>query len=65
MQFREWKSFFILIGMWLEIVRNGSIDNKAGALVQLMVWHQKGNKPSAEPMMIQLYDTIWLWLGTA
>ena len=39
----------------LRCVLESPIDNKL-ALVLLLAWHQTGNKPSIEPMMIQLID---------
>ena len=39
----------------LEFVPKGPVDNKA-ALVQVMAWCQKGNKPLSEPMLTWLTD---------
>ena len=40
----------ILIGISLKFVPKSQFDNKS-ALVQVMAWHQKGNKPLSEPML--------------
>ena len=37
----------------LQFVPKGPIDN-IPALVQIMAWHQPGNKPLSEPMMVRL-----------
>ena len=42
--------FCILIQISLKFVPNEPIDNKV-ALIQLMTWHQTGNKPLSEPML--------------
>ena len=47
--------FSILIGISLKFVPKGTIDNKS-ALVQVMAWHQTGDKPLSEPMLIQFTD---------
>ena len=46
----------ILIQIALNFVPRSSIDNKP-ALVQVMTWCQKGNKPLPESMLTQLIDT--------
>ena len=38
-----------------EFVPRGPIDNKP-ALVQVMAWRRKGDKPLPEPMMAQFTD---------
>ena len=43
----------ILILISLKFVPRSSIDNKP-ALVQVMAWHQTGNKPLPEPMLAQI-----------
>ena len=40
---------FFFIQIELKLVPNGAIDNKS-ELVQIMAWHQMGNKPLSEPM---------------
>ena len=42
--------FCILIQISLKFVPKVPIDNKV-ALIQLMTWHQTGNKPLSEPML--------------
>ena len=49
------ETFCILIRISLKFIPEGSIDNKA-ALVQVMPWHQTGDKPLPEPMMAQFTD---------
>ena len=39
----------------LTFVSEGLIDNKP-ALVQIMVWHQIGNKPLSEPVLTRFTD---------
>ena len=41
--------------MSLKFVYRGLIDNKPG-LVQVMAWHQTGEKPLYEPMLTQFTD---------
>ena len=43
------ESAWILIWIYLENVPRSQIDNKP-ASVQVMAWHQTGNKPLSEPM---------------
>ena len=38
------------IKIWLKFVPKGPIDNNS-TLVQLMAWHQTGDKPLFEPVM--------------
>ena len=45
------ENVWILIKISLKFVLNGPIDNKS-ALVQIMAWHQPGDKPLSEPMMV-------------
>ena len=45
----------ILIRISLKIVPKGPIDNKS-ALVQVMVWRLRGDKPLHEPMMTHFTD---------
>ena len=62
----------IFIRISLKFVPWGPINNKS-ALVQLMAWHQTGDKPLFEPMLTQFTDTMLrhqgemskLCLGTA
>ena len=42
----------------LKFVPKGPIHNKS-ALVQVMAWHQTGDKPLPEPRMTQLTDSMW------
>ena len=41
----------------LTFVPNGSINNKS-AIVQVMTWHQTGEKPLSEPLMVSLLTHI-------
>ena len=50
------EKFWILIKLSLKFAPKGPIDNKA-VLVQVMAWHQAGNKPLPEPMLTQFTDT--------
>ena len=43
----------ISIEISLQFVAKGPI-NSIPALVQIMAWHQPGDKPSSEPMMVRL-----------
>ena len=45
----------INIQISLKLASRGPIDNKP-ALVQVMVWHQTGDKPLPEPMVAQFTD---------
>ena len=47
--------FCILILVSLECVPKGPIDNDS-ALVQVMAWHQTGNKSLPEPMLTKFTD---------
>ena len=47
------ENIWILIKISLKFIPKGSINN-IPALVQIMAWHQPGNKPLSEPMMIIL-----------
>ena len=49
------ENFWISIWSLLKLVSEGLIDNKP-ALVQVMAWRQKGDKPLPEPMLTQLTD---------
>ena len=51
MHFHEW-NVLILIDIPLKFVCNYQFENKS-ALVQVMAWCQKGNKPLSEPMLTQ------------
>ena len=46
---------FILIQISLKYVSGGPVYNKP-ALVQIMVWHQSGDKSLSEPMMADFGD---------
>ena len=50
------KGFFISIRVSLKFVFECPTDNIT-ALVQVMAWSRTGNKPLAEPKLIQLTDT--------
>ena len=47
--------FCILIKISLKFIPKGQIDNNQ-ALVEIMAWRRKGNKPLSEPMLIRLTD---------
>ena len=49
----------ISIQISLKFVPNGLIDNKP-ALVQVMAWHQTGDKPLPEAMLTQFTGT-YMW----
>ena len=49
------KNVRIAIKFSLKFVPHGALDNKS-ALIQVMAWHRKGNKPLPEPMLIQFTD---------
>ena len=51
----------ISIKISLKFVPKGPINNSL-ALVQIMAWHQPGDKPLSEPMMVRL-PTRHLSLG--
>ena len=50
------KKFCILIDISLKFVPKGQINN-IPAMVQIMGWHQIGDKPLSEPMMTLFSDT--------
>ena len=50
------EKFCILIKISLKFVPKGSIDNYP-ALVQIIAWHQIGDKPLSEPMLTQFTGT--------
>ena len=53
------KKFCISIQISLKFVPRGPVDNK-WALVQLMAWCQKGDKPLSKPMLTQFTDAhMW------
>ena len=49
------ENFYILIKLSLKFVPNGPINN-IPALVLIMAWRRKGDKPLSEPMLIQFTD---------
>ena len=49
----------IAIQISLKFVPKGATDSKS-ALVQVMAWHQTGDKPLPEAMMTQFTDT-YMW----
>ena len=50
------EKFCILILISLEFVPKGPIDDDS-ALVQVMAWHQTGNKSLPEPMLTKFNDS--------
>ena len=50
------EKFCIFIRILLKYVHKSPIDNK-WALIQVMDWHQTGNKSLSEPKLIQFTDT--------
>ena len=50
------ENMWISIKFSLKFVPKGPIKN-IPALVQIMAWHQTGNKPLFEPMMAYVADT--------
>ena len=57
------EKFCIFIKISLKFVPKGPIDNNP-ALVQIMAWHQIGNKPLSEPLLTRFTDTyIYAALG--
>ena len=50
-----WVKSFVKVWISLKFVPKGPIDNK-GALFQVMVWRQTGNKPLPELMLTQFTD---------
>ena len=50
MHFLEWKCMNFTLKISLMFVR----INNVPALVQIMAWHQSGNKPLSRPMMVSL-----------
>ena len=53
------ENFWILNSISLKYIPYGLIDNLA-ALVQIMAWHQIGNKPLSETMLVCFTDTYML-----
>ena len=64
-------NYYILIQISSKFVLNDTIDNNSG-LIQVMAWHQAGNKPLPEPMLTKLkyvwrhmaavtYNEGWTW----
>ena len=53
------EKFCILIKISLKFVPKGPIGNNP-ALVKMMAWRRKGNKPSSEPMLNGLTDA-YMW----
>ena len=49
------KGFVFLMGISLQFVPKGPIDNKS-ALSQVMAWRRTGDKPLPEPMLTWLTD---------
>ena len=46
---------FFFIRIWLTLVPKGQSDNKP-ALVRVMAWRRRGDKPLPEPMLTQFTD---------
>ena len=53
--FKHMKRIWIPIKISLKFVPNGAMDNKS-AVVQVMSWHRKGDKPLPVPMLTQFTD---------
>ena len=51
------KDVIILIKISLKFIPNGP-NNNIPALVQIMAWHQPGDMPSSEPMMVRLLTPL-------
>ena len=49
----------ITINISLKFVPKGEINN-ISAVVQIMAWHQPGDKPLSEPMMVSLLAHIYV-----
>ena len=47
---------FFFIWISLKLLLDGPIDNKS-ALVQVVAWHQAGNKPLSDPVLTQFTGT--------
>ena len=46
----------------LKFIPRSAIDNKP-ALVRVMAWHRRGDKPSSEPMLTQFTDAYMRQYG--
>ena len=55
------EKFRIFIRISLKLIHNGPIDNES-ALVQIMTWRRKGDKPLPEPLMTQ-YTYVYVWVA--
>ena len=53
----------ILLKISLKFVSKGSVNN-IPALVQIMAWHQPGDKPLSEPMLVCCTDAYMCHLAT-
>ena len=58
-----WEIICVLIQISQKFVAQGPICNKA-TLVQVTVWHLKGDKPLPEPMLTRISDAIWCHKAT-
>ena len=56
------EKFCILIPISIKFVLQRPIDNKS-TLVQVMAWHQTGDKPLPELMLLSLLMHIYVALG--
>ena len=55
----SWSEWSISIQISLKFVPKDPIHNKS-ALVQVMAWHNTGDKPLPEPMLTQFTDA-YMW----
>ena len=53
------ENVWISINISLKIVPKDQINN-IPALVQIMAWHQPGDKPLSEPMMVSLLTHMYV-----
>ena len=58
-----YENCWILIQISLKFVPKGPI-NKKPELIQKMAWHQAGNKPLSEPMMVYFTDAYLCHLAS-
>ena len=54
------EQFWILIKISFKFISKGLIDNNQ-ALVQIMAWHQMGDKPLSEPMLTQFKSNSFIY----
>ena len=58
------EDIWISIYISLKLVANDQFNN-IPALVQIMAWHQPGNKPLSEPMMVSKFTNAYLRHSTS